>query len=303
MLPVTHGDKFTRLHVLLYTVILTAVTLMPFVTRMSGALYLAAALVLDAVFLWYAVRIYVAYSDRLAQRTFRYSIVYLTAALRGAAARSLFPRPAVDGRRRRSSALSVPSRDRCCCGAARAAAATGRRRPEFKLTDVTGAGFGKELNLTDHNGKPRTLADFRGKVVMVFFGFTHCPDVCPTTLAEMAQVMKELGPDADKVQVLFVTVDPERDTPQVLKQYVPSFNPGVSRALRRRGGDRARGEGIQGVLPEAAGQGRRLQRGPLRGHFHPRPRGQAAPLRASTGRARTAMLHDIRLLLALPEAQ
>ena len=79
MLPVTHGDKFTRLHVLLYTVILTAVTLMPFVTRMSGAIYLAAAVLLDAVFLWYAVRIYVAYSDRLAQRTFRYSILYLTA--------------------------------------------------------------------------------------------------------------------------------------------------------------------------------------------------------------------------------
>ena len=79
MLPVTHGDKFTRLHVLLYTVILTAVTLMPFVTRMSGAIYLVAAVVLDAVFLWYAVRIYVAYSDSLAQRTFRYSIFYLTA--------------------------------------------------------------------------------------------------------------------------------------------------------------------------------------------------------------------------------
>jgi len=78
MLPVTHGDRFTRLHVLLYTVILTAVSLMPFVTRMSGALYLAAVLLLDAVFLWYAVRIYVAYSDRLAQRTFRYSILYLT---------------------------------------------------------------------------------------------------------------------------------------------------------------------------------------------------------------------------------
>jgi len=78
MLPVTHGDKFTRLHVLLYTVILTAVSLMPFVTRMSGALYLSAVVVLDAVFLWYAVRIYLAYSDRLAQRTFRYSIAYLT---------------------------------------------------------------------------------------------------------------------------------------------------------------------------------------------------------------------------------
>jgi len=78
MLPVTHGDKFTRLHVLLYTVILTAVSLMPFVTRMSGAIYLVSVVVLDAVFLWYAVRIYVAYSDRLAQRTFRYSIAYLT---------------------------------------------------------------------------------------------------------------------------------------------------------------------------------------------------------------------------------
>jgi protein SCO1/2 len=97
--------------------------------------------------------------------------------------------------------------------------------PKFQLTDVTNVGFGKELNLTDHNGKPRTLADFRGKVVTVFFGFTHCPDVCPTTLAEMAQVVKELGPDGDKVQVLFVTVDPERDTAAVLQRYVPAFNP------------------------------------------------------------------------------
>lgn len=97
--------------------------------------------------------------------------------------------------------------------------------PKFALTDVTGVGFGKELNLTDHNGKPRTLADFRGKVVTVFFGFTHCPDVCPTTLAEMAQVRKALGADAGELQVLFVTVDPERDTPAVLKQYVPSFDP------------------------------------------------------------------------------
>jgi len=96
---------------------------------------------------------------------------------------------------------------------------------KFRLTDVTGANFGKELNLTDHDGKPRTLADFRGKVVTVFFGFTHCPDVCPVTLAEMAQVVRELGPDGSRVQVLFVTVDPERDSQQVLKQYVPSFNP------------------------------------------------------------------------------
>jgi protein SCO1/2 len=97
--------------------------------------------------------------------------------------------------------------------------------PQFALTDITGASFGKELNLPDHNGKMRTLADFRGRVVTVFFGFTHCPDACPTTLVEMAQVMRELGPDAARVQVLFVTVDPERDTPAVLAQYVPSFHP------------------------------------------------------------------------------
>lgn len=98
--------------------------------------------------------------------------------------------------------------------------------PRFKLVDVTGASFGKDFALTDHNGQRRTLADFKGKVVTVFFGFTHCPDVCPTTLGEMAVVMKELGKDADRLQVLFVTVDPERDTAEVLKRYVPAFHPG-----------------------------------------------------------------------------
>lgn len=97
--------------------------------------------------------------------------------------------------------------------------------PSFKLTDVTGASFGKVLELTDHNGQRRTLDDFKGKVVTVFFGFTHCPDVCPTTLSEMALVMKELGADAGRLQVLFVTVDPERDTAEVLKRYVPAFHP------------------------------------------------------------------------------
>ena len=96
---------------------------------------------------------------------------------------------------------------------------------KFRLTDVTGADFRAEFSLTDHNGKPRTLADFRGKVVTVFFGFTHCPDACPTTMVEMAGVMKELGPDADQLQVLFITVDPERDTQKVLSQYAPSFHP------------------------------------------------------------------------------
>jgi protein SCO1/2 len=94
----------------------------------------------------------------------------------------------------------------------------------FKNTDVTGLEYAKDFSLTDHNGKLRTLADFKGKVVAIFFGYTQCPDVCPTTMQEMSTVMKQLGPLSDKVQVLFVTVDPERDTPALLSQYVPSFD-------------------------------------------------------------------------------
>ncbi|MBV6322355.1 SCO family protein [Duganella violaceipulchra] len=97
-------------------------------------------------------------------------------------------------------------------------------RVEFTNTDLTGLPYAKDFALTDHNGKPRTLADFKGKVVLMFFGYTQCPDVCPTTMAEMAAAMKELGPQADQVQVLFVTVDPERDTQQLLAEYVPAFD-------------------------------------------------------------------------------
>ncbi|MFZ6656413.1 SCO family protein [Undibacterium sp. TJN19] len=96
---------------------------------------------------------------------------------------------------------------------------------KFINTDLTGLDYAKDFALTDHNGKPRTLADFRGKLVVIFFGYTQCPDVCPTTMVEMANVMKALGPDADKVQVLFVTVDPERDTQALLASYVPNFDP------------------------------------------------------------------------------
>ena len=99
------------------------------------------------------------------------------------------------------------------------------RQPKFKSTDITGADYGKTLALTDHNGKPRRLEDFRGKAVVLFFGFTHCPDICPTTLADTAQALKSLGADADKVQVLMVTVDPEQDTPEVLGKYVTAFDP------------------------------------------------------------------------------
>ena len=105
------------------------------------------------------------------------------------------------------------------------AAACDSSDPRFKGTDITGADYGKSLELTDHSGRPRKLEDFRGKAVVVFFGFTHCPDVCPTTLAEVSQVMQALGPDAQRVQVLFVTVDPERDTKEVLAKYVTAFDP------------------------------------------------------------------------------
>ena len=175
-------------------------------------------------------------------------------------------------------------------------------RPEtskFKLTDISGVDFGKALNLTDHNGKPRTLADFRGRVVTVFFGFTHCPDVCPTTLAEMAQVVKELGRDGDRVQVLFVTVDPERDTQQVLKQYVPSFNPGFLGLY-----------GDAGATALAAKEFKvYFQKQPVKdgGYSVDHSAGtyildREGRLRlfASYGTGAPALLHDIRILLGAP---
>ena len=97
-------------------------------------------------------------------------------------------------------------------------------KPKFSSVDVTGASYAKDFELTDHNGKVRHLADFKGKVVVVFFGYTHCPDVCPVTLGELAIVARELGKDAANMQVLFITADPERDTPAVLSKYVPAFN-------------------------------------------------------------------------------
>jgi len=94
----------------------------------------------------------------------------------------------------------------------------------FQNTDITGLDYAKDFSLADHNGKPRTLSDFKGKVVVLFFGYTQCPDVCPTTMAQLAGVMQKLGSQADQVQVLFVTLDPERDTQQLLAGYVPAFD-------------------------------------------------------------------------------
>jgi protein SCO1 len=96
---------------------------------------------------------------------------------------------------------------------------------KFQGVDITGADYAKDLKLPDMSGRPRTLADFKGKVLVVFFGYVQCPDVCPTTLAELAAVKKQLGADGDRVQGIFVTVDPERDTPELLKAYMANFGP------------------------------------------------------------------------------
>ena len=167
----------------------------------------------------------------------------------------------------------------------------------FKSTDITGANFGKDFQLTDHNGKARSLADFKGKVVVLFFGYTHCPDVCPTTLAELALVMKQLGVDAKKVQVLFITMDPERDTPQLLAQYVPSFDPGfvglygdLDATARTANEFKVVYQKVAGSSPDnytmdhSAGTYVFDQAGRLR-------------LYVSYGQGATVLLHDIRILL------
>lgn len=101
---------------------------------------------------------------------------------------------------------------------------TSTSKVSFVNTDITGSDIGRDFELTDHTGKRRTLADYRGKVVALFFGFAQCPDICPTTLAELAQVKQQLGVDGNQLQVLFITVDPERDTQEVLAGFVPAFD-------------------------------------------------------------------------------
>ncbi len=115
-------------------------------------------------------------------------------------------------------AAALPACDQAAGPAASAAS--------FKAVDITGADYARELNLPDAQGRSRSLADFKGRLVVVFFGFTQCPDVCPTTLLELAAVKKALGSDGDKVQGIFVSVDPERDTPEVLQAYVDNFGAG-----------------------------------------------------------------------------
>ena len=112
-----------------------------------------------------------------------------------------------------------------CLAALLAVSGCGQDKPAFKGVDITGADYAQGWALTDHNGQVRTLKDFAGKVVVVFFGYTQCPDVCPTALQEMVEAKQLLGADADKLQGVFITVDPERDTPELLKAYMANFGP------------------------------------------------------------------------------
>jgi protein SCO1/2 len=98
-------------------------------------------------------------------------------------------------------------------------------KPTFAAIDITGADYARDFALTDHNGQPKSIKDFAGKIVVIFFGYTQCPDVCPTSMAELAEVKKLLGKDGERLQGLFVTVDPERDTPAMLKEYMGNFDP------------------------------------------------------------------------------
>ena len=170
--------------------------------------------------------------------------------------------------------------------------------PKFASTDITGATFASQgFTLTNHLGKPASLSDFRGKVVVVFFGFTQCPDVCPTTLANMAQVMKLLGKDAERLQVLFVTLDPERDTQELLSRYVPQFHPSFI--------------GLYGDLSATAAAARDFkvfyQKAPLEGGGYTIDHATSAYLFDPAGRVRLYTQHnapadalagDIRQLLA-----
>lgn len=166
----------------------------------------------------------------------------------------------------------------------------------FHASDVTGKFAQATFHLTDQNGQARTLSDFHEKVVVLFFGYTHCPDVCPTTLADLADVMRLLNKDADKVQVLFVTLDPERDKPEMLAKYVSLFN---SSFLALYGDAKATEQAAQAFKviyqKQPTSSGYSLDHSA--GSFLIDPKGRVRLL-APYAQPGTLMVEDIRLLLA-----
>lgn len=168
----------------------------------------------------------------------------------------------------------------------------------FKADDVSTRYAQADFHLNDAAGRPVSLADFRGKVVALFFGYTHCPQVCPTTLADLGQVMRMLGKDADKVQVLFVTLDPERDTPELLAKYPPAFYP----TFKGLSGDAvATSQAAQafGVLyQKQPGKNGGYELDHSAGTYLIAPSGKPVLL-SPYGQRPELLLHDIRLLLAI----
>lgn len=166
----------------------------------------------------------------------------------------------------------------------------------FHASDVSMMFTEADFRLTDHNGKTRTLADFRGKTVALFFGYTHCPDVCPTTLADLSQAMDKLGKDADRVQVLFITVDPERDKPEMIAKYVPAFHPSF---LGLHGDAQATAQAAKafyvGYEKRTTSTGYNVDHST--GTFLVDPKGKVR-LRAPLGQSADWLAEDIRLLLA-----
>ena len=126
---------------------------------------------------------------------------------------------------RKRNALKLMAAYAMTTSAVVVSSACSKKGPDFIAIDLTGADYAKDFALTDQNGRSRSLKEFAGKVVVLFFGYTHCPDVCPTSMAEMAEVKRLLCRDGERLQGLFVTVDPERDTPAVLKAYIANFDP------------------------------------------------------------------------------
>jgi protein SCO1/2 len=179
------------------------------------------------------------------------------------------------------------------------AACNSTRGPAFELTDITGAEFGRELRLTDHTGQARSLADFKGKVVVVFFGYTHCPDVCPVTMSELATVANQLGKDAERLQVLFVTVDPARDTPEVLAKYVPAFNPSFLGLYGNEEATLRTAKEFKVFVNKQPAKGGSYSVDHSAGAFIYDPAGRLR-LFASYGQGAPKLLHDIRLLLQAP---